>query len=401
MALAHLKALLGDNLATALRSIWSNRQRAVLTALGVITGCMAFTAAYGILWGKFEGDLRELRRLGATYVSVSGRDQVRAEDGAELVAQIPSLAHYSPVYSAETTAATPFASADAKVVGGAAALRALFDLRVSAGRFFTASEVDAAADVCVVGAELAQNLRLRVEGDAAPTIELFGQPFRVVGVMERRRGDMPGCGEYGRCVVVPHLTLRELSPRLPLAFLAFKAVSEQAVPPAVTAIRYRLRRMLQLSSMDRDPFEVHQASGVIERIEREMTRGSAIIMGVVCLTLLVGGIGVMNIMLVTVVERTPEIGLRKALGARSREILMQFLIESLCLCTAGGILGTGLGVLIAFSLIDTVAPGMQPVLPFGLILTSLGFAVATGVSFGFTPALKAARLSPMEALRRE
>jgi putative ABC transport system permease protein len=212
---------------------------------------------------------------------------------------------------------------------------------------------------------------------------------------------MPGCGEYDECVVVPRVTLLELAPNLPLAFLAYQVENENVVRSAATAMRYRLRRMLALSSFDRDPFQVHQAADVIERIEREVNTGSAIIMGIVCLTLLVGGIGVMNIMLVTVVERTPEIGLRKAVGARSREILMQFLVESSFLCTGGGLVGTGLGVALAWALIDLVAPGLTPVLPARLIFTSIGFAVLTGVLFGFTPALKAAKLSPMEALRRD
>lgn len=399
--IGHMYALLSDGIDTALRSIWSNRQRGVLTALGVIAGTMAFTGSYGLLWGKFEDDLRELRRLGATYISVSARHGLRAEYGTELAAQIPSLKRFAPIYSSESSIRTRLASADAHVVGSNADIRPMYDLRLIGGRFFTDGEVRSAADVVVIGAGLARQLRIIVSGKVMPTVELFGQPFRVVGIMEPRRGEMPGCGNFDTCAVMPETTLRELTPNLPLAFLAFQATSEVVVRAAAEAIRYRLRRMLAVSSFDRDPFEIHQAADVIERIEREINTGGAIILGIVCLTLLVGGIGVMNIMLVTVVERTPEIGLRKAVGARSTEILLQFLIESLCLCTGGGLVGTGLGVILAYSLIDAVAPGVEPVLPPQLILASIGFAVLTGLLFGFMPAAKAAKLSPMEALRRD
>ncbi len=399
--LGHLRALLTDAIDTALRSIWSNRQRGLLTALGVIAGTMAFTGSYGVMWGDYEDELRELRRLGATYVSVSARHGLRAEYGVELVTEIPSLTRFTSVYSSESTIRTRLASADAHVLGSNAAIRRMYDLRVTDGRFFTDGEVRSAADVVVIGAGLARSLRIVVHGKSMPTVELFGQPFRVVGVMEARRGEMPGCGDYDTCVVMPETTLREMAPNLPLAFLVFQATSEGAVSASVEAIRYRLRRMLAVSAFDRDPFEIHQAADLIQRIESEINAGAALILGIVCFTLLVGGIGVMNIMLVTVVERTPEIGLRKAVGARSTEILLQFLIESLCLCTGGGLLGTGLGVVLAYAFIDIIAPGVKPVLPAWILLTSIGFAVMTGLAFGFMPATKAAKLSPMEALRRD
>ncbi len=399
--LARYRALLIDTVGTALRSIWANRQRAVLTALGVITGCLAFTGSYGLLWGKFESDLRELRRLGSTYVSVSARHGLLSEHGSELADQIPAIVAFSPVYSAETTMRTRLHSADARVLGAAASIRAIYDLRLTSGRFLTQGEVGSASDVAVIGAGLAKALMIRATNGGDPMVKVFGHPVRVVGVMEPRQGAMPGCGEYDTCVVMPHATLRELVPEVPLAFLAFQTKTENDVKPVVAAIRYRLRRMLGQTSFDRDAFQLHQAADVIERIEREINTGGAIIMGIVCLTLLVGGIGVMNIMLVTVVERTPEIGLRKAVGASSKEILLQFLVESVCLCTGGGVIGTAMGWVLAWALIDMVAPGVEPVLPASLILASVGFALLTGLLFGFAPAIKASRLNPIEALRRD
>jgi putative ABC transport system permease protein len=401
-AFTRYRALIADTLDTAFRSIWASRQRALLTSLGVITGCMAFTASYGALRGKLEADLREYWRLGVTYVSVSTLSgELRAEHGEELGEQVPGIVAVSPVYAANTSIRTRITSTDGAVVGTSADLRRIFDLRVTSGRFFTQAEVDAATDVCVIGADLARRLKLRIFGSETPAVHLFDQPFRVIGVMEERAGSMPGCGAFNSCVVIPHKTMRELLPSVPLAQLAVHAKSEKAVKPVAEAIRYRLRRMLGRTSFDPDGFEIYQAADIIEQLEREMRTGIAILMGIVTLTLLVGGIGVMNIMLVTVVERTPEIGLRKAVGARSREILLQFLVESLCLCTGGGLIGTGLGVALAHLIMDFIALDVDPHLPWPLILASVGFAVFTGVLFGFAPAVKASRLSPLEALRRD
>ncbi len=400
-ALTRYRALVADTLETAFRSIWASRQRALLTSLGVITGCMAFTASYGALRGKLEADLAEYFRLGVTYVSVSAPGELRAEHGEELGEVVPDIVAVSPVYAATTSMRTRIAATDASVVGSSADLRRIFDLRVTSGRFFSQAEVDAATDVAVIGAGLARQLNLRIFGADAPVVHLFDQPFRIVGVMEERAGSMPGCGDFDGCVVVPHATLREMLPATPLAQLAVHARSERAVKPVAEAIRYRLRRMLGRTSFDPDGFEIYQAADIIEQLEREMRTGIAILMGIVTLTLLVGGIGVMNIMLVTVVERTPEIGLRKAVGARAREILLQFLIESLCLCTAGGLLGTGLGVALAHVIMDFIAADVDPYLPWTLLLASVGFAVFTGVLFGFAPAVKASRLTPLEALRRD
>jgi putative ABC transport system permease protein len=398
--LRHRAQFIANAFDTAARSLWARRQRALLTALGIITGCMAFTGSSGVLWGRMESDLASWRRMGASFVSLSAPGLLRASHGEDLAAQTPGIVAYSPVYFAPTTVRTRLASLDVKAAGAAAALRQVVDLKTTAGRFFTSAEDANAADLCVVGAAVAQRLKLRLDTTSAPVVTLFGQPFRVVGILEPRKGNLPGGGAFDDTVIVPQATLKELAPTVPIALALFQAVDEKQVRAVAAGIRYRLRRMLGLSPLDRDTFELTQAADIIDRIEREYRVGGAVLLTVVCLTLLVGGIGVMNIMLVTVAERTPEIGLRKAVGARAKEILMQFLVESLCLCTLGGIIGTALGVGLAHLTIGLVVPDGQPIITPRLVLESIGFAVLTGVFFGFMPARRASQLSPIEALRR-
>lgn len=398
---ARYRAFISDMVKTALHSLWSNRQRSFLTSVGVVAGCMTFVASYGIMWGKFNYDLGRLRRLGATQVRVSASHGLLAEHAAEIAVDLPQVVNYSPVYAAQSTIATPLASQLVPVSAGEATMQTVFDLRTQEGRFFSTAEARSAAGVCVVGAAVARALRLRFFNGEAPVVQLFSRPFRVVGVMEARKGRMEGCGEFDDCVLVPALSLREIEPGSALFSITFQVRSEKDVPAVVEGVRFRLRRIFAQSVLEADAFRIWQGAEIIERMQHELERGAVVIMGIVFLNLLVAGIGLMNIMLVTVVERTREIGLRKAVGARPFEILLQFLVEALCLCLAGGVVGTSIGVVVARWVVGMLAAGVDPYLPPGIIALSLVFAVATGVVFGFAPAYKAAKLNPIEALRRE
>jgi putative ABC transport system permease protein len=408
--LAWLKAwqvLLVETFFTAIRSLWNHRIRSLITAVGIIVGCMTYTAISAMLRGKLENDLGEMRRLGSTFVSIrmverAGKGERLNEDhGTELFGQIPQFKAYSPIYAAETDVTTNLSSAFADVVGTWASVREIIDLNVVQGRFFTESEVLRAVDVCVLGAGVAERLRVRVSPGDTPVVTFFGQPLRVVGVLEKRPGTMPGCGEFDECAILPASTLRELKPDSPMALLAFKARDEDEVPSIAVAARFWTRKLVGLTPDSADTFQVVTASDLRRRIKKELENGAAVSTGVLIMTLLVAGVGVMNTMLLTVAERTPEIGLRKAVGAQSNQILVQFIVESLCLCGGGGFLGTMIGVVIARTMGHIFVGGVTPVFAPSMALTSLGFALLTGFLFGFAPAYRASRLDPIEALRRD
>jgi putative ABC transport system permease protein len=269
---------------------------------------------------------------------------------------------------------------------------------VDVGRPFAVVDVERAHHVCVLGREVLRKLNVD-EGIVGQTLLLNGQRFRVVGLLEEK-GSFLGENQDD-VVLIPYTIALKLYPgsRRKLALTA-QAVSEKAVPEARAQITNLLRRRHGLAAVQPNDFNVLTQDEILETFNNLSLVATAVLSGIVGISLLVGGIGIMNVMLVSVTERTREIGLRKAVGARRRDIMVQFLVEAVTLSVLGGGLGIALGH--GLCALASLHPQMVDVLvPWWAVALGFGISAGTGVVFGIVPALKAALLNPIDALRHE
>ena len=230
-------------------------------------------------------------------------------------------------------------------------------------------------------------------------VQMFGERFLVIGLLESK-GSMMG-EDQDMTVMIPYTVSMRLDPKLreSIRFLA-EASSEESIPEAQAEITRTLRQRHGIKPGQPDDFRINRQDQALKEFENIRNIASGVLAGIVSISLLVGGIGIMNVMLVSVSERTREIGLRKSIGGRRRDIMLQFLTEAVVLCTLGGIAGVILGYVITF--IASLHPSMVPIqVPLWSVALALGFSAGAGVFFGIVPAFKAAILHPIEALRHE
>jgi putative ABC transport system permease protein len=265
------------------------------------------------------------------------------------------------------------------------------------GSFFTDSDVRAAAKVCVLGGTVAENLF--PAGDAVgQMIRIKNVPFKVDGVLEKKGGSM--MGDQDDLVVVPYTTaMKRLTGKTKLNVIYVSATSVQSVDEAQAEIDALLRQRHHLGPGQDSDFTMRSQQEFAAMSEQSSKTLSMLLASAAAISLLVGGIGIMNIMLVSVTERTREIGIRMAIGAKGSHVLIQFLIEAITLAVFGGLIGVGLGVG-ASSFVSKKANLPVHIAPEAIAL-AFGFAAAIGIFFGFYPARKASRLDPIEALRYE
>jgi putative ABC transport system permease protein len=269
---------------------------------------------------------------------------------------------------------------------------------VEKGAFFDESEVRAAAKVCVLGATVADAL-FDGQDPVGQTVRIKNFPFRVIGVLEGKGGSVMG-QDQDDIVAVPYTTvMRLLKGRTKIDMFMASAVSRASVEQAQREIEALLRQRHRLGPGQDSDFMIRSQQEIAQTADQTSKTLSTLLASAASISLLVGGIGIMNIMLVSVTERTREIGIRMAIGAKGRDIRTQFLVEALTLSVAGGALGIALGV--AVSKIVSARAGWPILLSPGAVVLAFGFSAAIGIFFGFYPAQKAAKLDPIEALRYE
>jgi len=404
------------NIGVLLRVAWQalrrNATRSFLTMLGIIIGVGAVITSMAIGSGAQAAVLAQIESLGANLVVVipgavtsngvrlgSGtRTSLKLDDATAIAKQVPEVAGAAPSASTNAQVVAGGTNWYTSVTGSTPAWQAVRNWNVAQGRFFTTSEVDQAAKVAVLGSTVAQNL-FPAGGAAGATVVIKNVPFRVVGVLESK--GQSGFGhDQDDLVMVPITTLQaRLTGITWVQSILISATTPDAVQGVIDATGRLLRIRHHLTAYQPDDFSARNISDVQQvRIATSQTQG-LLLAGIAVVSLVVGGIGIMNIMLVSVTERTREIGLRMAVGAKGRDILLQFLVEALTLACIGGLIGIAMGVATARG---ASTLGHWPVLvsPFSLLL---GFASAAvvGVVFGFYPAERAAALDPIVALRYE
>ena len=398
----------------ALRSLLRNRMRSALTALGVIIGVAALLVTVVLGEGTRKMVAAQIATMGSAILMIvpgasaqggfmggTGSGRPLQRDDVEAILQARSVRYAVPVDRTVAQVISANLNWQTPLLGTTTEYAALRDWPVGRGRFFTSAENDTAAKVCVLGQTVAQNLF----GDTDPV----GQQIRVkqmlceiIGVLTPKGQSAMG-SDQDDILIMPSLTLRTRvlnQNRQFVSTIMVAATSEDDLAAAESEVVSILRQRHKLTDEQENDFTIRNLAELVQTQQKIVETQTGMLRNVAAVSLLVGGIGIMNIMLVSVTERTREIGIRLAIGARERDILLQFLVEAVVLSVLGGLLGIGLGVLMA-TLFSRFGGGM-PVdfSPFWMVL-GFGVSVAIGVLFGFYPARKAARLDPIDALRYE
>jgi putative ABC transport system permease protein len=394
-----------------LDAIRAYKMRASLTILGVVMGIMTVTGMSSIIAGLNASMARQIENLGSSVILIRPfqpgenlpeeewrRRRPISADEAEAISRLTLVRAVSPmeVLRFGLIKSGSQRVRDTTVFGTTPEYEDVHDAYVQRGRFLTQTDVDRGSQVAVLGTDVVDALFPNVD-PVDKEVSLDGRRFRVIGVMERK-------GKFlfmsrDNVIIVPLGSVQRRSERMNFMVADAKPVSAAVLQDAVDQIRAELRRKRKLRYLDSDNFGV-ATQDTLTDLYRSVTGGIYMVMiAISSIGLLVGGVGVMNIMLVSVTERTREIGVRKALGAKRRDILWQFLTEAMTLTGAGGVLGILIGTLVAW-LVNMFSPFPAAIQPTWVTLAFL-VAVSTGLFFGLWPAVKAARLDPIEALRYE
>jgi putative ABC transport system permease protein len=398
-------------LKVGLKAIARNKMRSALTALGIIIGVACVIAMVGVGKGSQAAIQSQISALGTNFLMVfpgvatqsgarifTGESTLTEDDVAAVKAECPSVSYVSPMSRSAGQVVAGNLNWGTQVQGVGVEWPFIRSWNTSLGTFFGESEVRSAAKVCVLGATVATSLF----GDQNPvgeSVRIKNFPFRVIGVLETKGGNTQG-QDQDDTVIAPYTTvMRLLKGRNRIDMFMASAVSQEAVPQAEAEIEALLRQRHRLPPGADADFMIRSQQEIAQTANETSKTLSVLLASAASISLLVGGIGIMNIMLVSVTERTREIGIRMAIGAKGKDILTQFLVEALTLSIAGGLIGILLGV--GASRILAWKAQWSIALPPESILLAFGFSAAIGVFFGFYPARKASRLDPIEALRYE
>jgi putative ABC transport system permease protein len=394
----------------AVAGLRSHALRSALSTLGIVVGTTAVIAVVSVLQGFQHALSKEMEVLGASYVVIvpdrkppePGVPPVPPhltwEDGQALPSRVRGIRLISPAVARPMNTGYRDRRHRVNVIGVGDQWQALRDQWVDKGRFFSRLELEQRRKVAVIGTRVADELQL---GPAPLGREVLvaDTPFTVVGVLEKRGRSLGR--DADDVVLVPFDTALGLFGRLSGEEIEvhIQAESPEAARALKDAVTPLLRQRHRLRADQPDDFTVLLQDEVLRSLEGVLSAATAVVAAVVGVSLLVAGIGIMNVMLVSVTERTHEIGLRKAVGARRRDILQQFLIEAVVLCSAGGLAGTALGYGLAALLTHSVRQLPAAHVPVLAVALTFVFCALVGIFFGMYPAGRAARLDPIEALR--
>jgi putative ABC transport system permease protein len=398
----------------AFRALQRNKMRAALTMLGIIIGVSAVVAMVSIGQGAQAAVQAQIDSIGTNLLFVSagaqnvggvrsgtgdtGTNTLTVEDLEAIKREVPSVSMVTPSVNTRGQLVAGNANWNTQIQGVSEQFTDIRKWAVGNGEFFSDSDVRTAARVLVIGQTIADNLF--AGGDpVGQTIRVQNLPFQVVGVMARKGQDQQG-RDQDDIAFTPYTTVQNKilgSPRVQVAFAS--AVSADATYTAQDQITDLLRQRHKLGPNEPNDFTVRNMSDIAEAANETNSTMTLLLACIAGVSLLVGGIGIMNIMLVSVTERTREIGIRMAIGARSSAVRSQFLIESVVLSVTGGLFGIVLGVAVSLGIPRML--GWPTLISSMAIVGSVIFSVAVGVFFGYYPARKAASLDPIEALRYE
>jgi putative ABC transport system permease protein len=403
------------NVAIALTALRTNLMRSILTTLGVMIGVFSVILAVAVGNGAQVSVSQQIATLGSNMAIVvpqpdsgsgpprsSDRGRLTERDGQAILREVSGVSAVAPQIRSSVQIVTPGRSATTQATGATPEYGIVSNITASEGRFLTQSDVGSAARVAVIGETVATKL-FPETSPIGETIRINRVPFTVIGLLESKGSNLGNDNDDQ--IVVPITTLRQRllttatqgPDDVTLIFVGFE--DEDLLLAGQKEIERLLRDRYRVAKGKINPFTVRTTTEIAETTGEVTQIFQAVLVAIASISLLVGGIGIMNIMLVSVTERTREIGLRMALGAKRSDIRNQFLVEAAVLCVIGGAIGLSLAILAA-SIFERVAEFPAPI-GFDTAIMAVAFSAIIGLVFGGYPAIRASRLSPIEALRSE
>mgnify|MGYP002516596834 CR=1 FL=1 len=404
--------LFSESVQIAVTALLGNKLRSILTMLGIIIGVGAVIAMISIGMGVKQNVTNSIASLGSNMLivtpgstnkggvrSAAGSSQkLKYEDAEAIKKKIKNIDYVSPTVNGSYQIVNGHENWNSSVYGVTPEYLKIRDLTIGTGSFITQNDLNSRNRVAVIGTTVATNL-FESENPVGKNIRINNQPYKVIGVIESKGQSSMG-QDQDDVVIIPLTTAQErLMGITYVRSINIQVSSADKIESVQGQVETLLRQRHHIVGDKEDDFSVRNLTSLMETMTSTTTMLTLFLGSIAAISLLVGGIGIMNIMMVSVTERTREIGIRKALGATFQNIMMQFLIESVVIGVIGGLMGVAVGVGIALAIAK--AGLFQTVITAAPILISFSFSVGIGLFFGIYPARKAARLDPIEALRYE
>lgn len=375
----------------SLKAIFHNKMRSFLTMLGIIIGVMAVVILVSITQGATSGITDSISAMGSQQITatISSDEASVSADSVESLSSYPAISGVAPIISTSKTVKKNSNTGNYSVVGVTPSYFTVQDIDIQRGRMIVESDVEWNTKVCVIGTEVAADLF--GTWDAVDGTIIVGESiYKVVGVLEEQGSSFAGSDDNK--ILIPYSTVSRMTGQTSVSSFYVKATSENTVNAAISSVEMFLLQ----ATRDEDAYNVSNQSDVLDTMDDVTNTMSWLLAGIAAISLLVGGIGIMNIMLVSVTERTCEIGIRKAVGAKRKHIMLQFLCEACILSVLGGLIGLALsyGVVEIYNMIAKSAIDMN----WSVGIAAIAFCAVIGILFGGYPAAKASRLQPIDAL---
>ena len=396
----------------AFRALRRNKLRTALTMLGIIIGVGAVIAMVGIGNGAKAQVKDRIAALGQNVIQIfagnvsrggvrsgfGGAGTLTVEDALAMQKEVPGVAAVSPEVRSGAQVMAGNNNWSTSVMGESIDYLAIRQWDLEDGAMFSEADTRSAAKVCILGKTVADNL-FPEDDPVGKIIRIKNVPIKVLGVLKPKGASMFG-SDQDDVILVPYTTgMKRFAGATMLRSILAQAATADQINEAQNGITDLLRQRHRIQAGRDDDFIIRNQQEIAETQTAAMDTMTALLAGVAIISLIVGGIGIMNIMLVSVTERTREIGIRMAVGARGRDILLQFLIEAVALSSTGGLLGIGLGI--GGARLLTIIKDWPTLISPDSIVIAFVFSAAVGVFFGFYPARKASQLDPIDALRYE
>lgn len=379
----------------AFRSIIGNKLRSFLTMLGIIIGVASVIVLVSIGQGSTDSVTNKISTLGTNLISVSlrGTDMSLEKSDIETIKTLNGVEDVAPYVSTSATLKNGTNSTSVSGYGVTASYAKVKDSTPEIGRFISDLDVEARNKVIILGYDTSQSL-FGLLNPVGQNVLVNGVSYKVIGVLPQKGTESGSNGDS--LMIIPFSTAQRSNADTGITSVYVSAKNENTMDQAVLQIKILLGQLFPNQS---DAYSVSNSKDLMETLTEVSSTMTTMLGGIASISLIVGGIGIMNIMLVSVTERTREIGIRKAIGAKRWIILSQFLIEAIVLSAFGGIIGIGTGIGVGRLIEKFASMAVSTSLP--IIFLSFGFSILTGIIFGVFPANKASKLNPIEALRFE